>query len=386
VESPVAEQVVRGPQEGFTENIVTNTGLLRRRLRTPDLLFERVVVGRRSRTNVLVAYMLGLTNPALLDEARRRLSGIDIDMLEGSGTLEQLLEDSPRGFFPTIQDTQRPDRAAAALAEGRLVFFVDGSPFALIAPVGFANFLHSPEDYYIKWPFGSILRFIRICGLLATLLLPATYIAIANFHQEMIPSSLLLAIAASRENVPFPAQFEVMMMEIAFEVIREGSLRIPTVLGQTVGIVGALILGQAAVMANIVSPILVIVVATTALGSFTIPNYGLSLPVRFGRFLFIGLAGTFGLYGIAAGLFLVSAQAASLRSFGVPYLAPSGPHQPGSPDVVVRGPAFAMDQRPSLARPMELQRQAKGLMGWNPEVPQPKQGKGKGSSHEGSNP
>ncbi len=367
VEQPTAEQVVRGPQEGFTEDILTNTGLLRRRLKTPDLILERVDIGRRSRTTINIAYLKGVVNPNLLAELHRRIQYIDVDSLPSSGALEQLLEDSPMGVLPTLQDTQRPDRAAAAISEGRVVMLVEGSPFVLIAPVVFWDFIHNPEDYNIKWPFGTLLRLIRFSGLLVTLLLPALYIAIANFHQEMIPPSLLLAIASSREAVPFPAPLEVVMMEIAFEIIREGSLRIPTVLGQTVGIVGALILGQAAVQANIVSPILVIVVATTALGSFTIPNYSMSLPIRFGRFAFILLAASFGLYGISAGLLFFSAHAASLRSFGVPYMAPSGPRMKGSQDVLFRGAWAQMDLRPGFLQTRNKRRQAQGVMDWQPK-------------------
>lgn len=384
VEQPTTEQVVRGAQESFTESLLTNVGLVRRRLQTPDLIFEMLEIGRRSRTHVAIAYLDGVVNPVLLAEVHKRLNGLDIDALTSSGALEQMIEDSPYGIMPTLQDTQRPDRAAAAITEGRVVLMVDGTPFVLIAPVVFADFYHNPEDYDIKWPFGIILRFIRLSGLLVTLLLPGMYIAIANYHQEMIPASLLLAIAASREAVPFPAPVEVVMMEVAFEIIREGSLRIPTVLGQTVGIVGALILGQAAVQATIVSPILVIVVATTALGSFTIPNYSMSLPIRFGRFIFIALAASFGLYGVAAGLFLWSAHAASLRSFGVPYMAPGGPRIKGSPDVLMRGPMFAMERRPDLARPLDKQRQADNLMTWNPTVEQPRSDGKEGGSSSGT--
>jgi spore germination protein KA len=383
IDPPTAEQVVRGPQEGFNETIVTNTGLLRRRLKTPDLVFEAAEVGRKSRTLVMLAYLKGVANPTLIAEVRRRLSYLDVDAIQSSGMLEQLIEDSPFGLLPTIQETQRPDRAAASLTEGRVVLLVDGSPYVLVAPVVFGDFFRNPEDYYIKWPFGTILRGIRLVGLMVTLLLPGLYIAVANYHQEMIPSSLLLAIASSRESVPFPAPMETVLMEIAFEIIREGSLRIPSVLGQTVGIVGALILGQAAVQANIVSPILVIIVATTALGSFTIPNYSMSLPIRFGRFFFIAAAASFGLYGIAVGLFLLSAHAAALRSFGVAYLAPSGPRIPGSADVVLRGPIWGMDKRPEMVRPLDHRRQTETNMAWNPQMDPETTQQPKGDSSDG---
>lgn len=371
VEKPITEAVIKGPHEAFNETIRINTALIRRRLMTPDLVFERVQLGRRSRTDLCLGYLKSVANPDLLDELRRRLATIDVDVLTDSGMLQQFLEHKPKALFPVIGSTERPDRAAAALAEGRAVLLQDGSPYILMVPWLFGDFYHNPEDYYIKWPFGTFLRVVRAVGALVALLLPALYIAISNFHHEMIPSSLLLAIAATREAVPFPAPIEVAMMEVVFEIIREGSLRIPSVLGQTVGIVGALILGQAAVQAAIVSPILIIVVALTALGSFTIPNYEMGLVIRLLRFLFIGLGTTFGLYGIAIGLLVVSTHAAGMRSFGVPYLAPEGPRLKTSPDVLVRGPLPALEQRPSTLRPLDSRRQAQDVSAGAPGTGRP---------------
>lgn len=365
VERSKNEGSIRGSQEGFTEVLLTNTALLRRRLFSPDLVFEPGQIGRRSRTNIALVFLKDLANPKLVTEARRRLANIDIDVLLDSGQLEQMIEDVAAGLFPTMHVTERPDRVVAALSEGRLAILVDGSPNALIAPSVFGDMLRFPEDYYVKWPFGTLLRLVRILGMMITLLLPALYIAIADFHHEMIPPALLTAIAASREQVPFPAFMEVLIMEIAFEVIREGALRVPSVLGQTIGIVGALILGQAAVEANIVSPILVIIVATTALGSFTIPDYSMNLVIRAARFAMIFLGASLGLFGVAIGLFVISVHAASLKSFGVPYLAPSGPPQRGNvADNMLRGPLFTMDRRPAIARPRETRRQTKKLMDW----------------------
>ncbi|HWI62802.1 MAG TPA: spore germination protein [Symbiobacteriaceae bacterium] len=362
VEKPITEAVAKGPHEAFTETIRTNSALIRRRLMTPDLVFEPGQLGRRSRSYIYLAYLKSVVSEDLLRELRRRLSQIDVDVVIDSGVLQQYLEDSQKGLFPTIGYTERPDRVAAAIAEGRVGLMVDGSPYVVIVPWLFGDYFRISEDYYVKWPFGTLLRIIRIMGAVITLTLPALYIAIANFHHEMIPSALLLAIAASREAVPFPAPLEVVMMEAAFEIIREGSLRIPSMLGQTVGIVGALILGQAAVQAAIVSPILVIVVALTALGSFTIPNYEMSMVLRFLRFGFIILATAGGLYGIALGLLVLSAHAASLRSLGVPYLAPSGPRIPGSPDVIARAPLSAMDRRSDVARPKDKRREARKVI------------------------
>ncbi|HWI53737.1 MAG TPA: spore germination protein [Symbiobacteriaceae bacterium] len=361
VDKPITENVVKGPHEAFTENIRTNSALLRHRLMTPDLVFEPGQIGRRSRSYVYLAYIRGLANADLLAEVRRRLAAIDIDTLTDNGMLEQYLEGHQKTFFPTLGTTERPDRAAASISEGRVAILLDGSPYVLLVPWLFGDFFHNPEDYYIRPPFGTALRIVRITGAMITLLLPGLYIAIANYHHEMIPPSLLLAIAATREAVPFPAPLEVVMMELAFEIIREGSIRIPSVLGQTVGIVGALILGQAAVQAAIVSPILVIIVALTALGSFTIPNYEMGLVIRVLRFGFIFLATTFGLYGVAVGLLLISGHASAMRSFGVPFMAPLGPRLPGSPDTIIRGPLPAMGRRPGTVRPADRRRQAQGV-------------------------
>lgn len=343
--------MVRGAQKGFTETLRLNTALLRRRLMTPDLVMEAGMLGRRTRDDICLCYLDGVVHPDLVQEVRRRLSSVDVDMISDTGVLEQFIEDHPKSLLPTLGSTQRPDRAAAQIAEGRVVILVEGSPYALIGPVTFGDFFRNPEDYSIKWPFGTFLRLVRMLGMFVTLLLPSLYISFANVHQEMLPTALVLAIAASREPVPFPAPVEVLIMEVSFEIIREGSLRIPAAMGQTAGIVGALILGQAAVQASIISPILVIIVATTALGSFTIPDYGMSLAVPVVRFGFILLGSTFGLYGIAIGLLLLAAHTSGLKSLGVPYMAPIGPRLRTSPDLIVRGQLYTMDQRPEMLRP-----------------------------------
>jgi spore germination protein KA len=364
-DKPVTEQVLRGPQEAFVETLRTNTALIRRRLRTPALVTELVQGGQLSKIDIAIMYIDGITNPKLIDEVKRRIESIDTDFLPESGMVEEYIEDSPRSLFPGVMLTERPDRSASFLAEGHVVVLVDTSPFALIVPVTFITMMHSAEDYYIKYPFGTFLRLIRMISLFAALLAPALYIAIANYHQEMIPTDLMLSIAASRETVPFPVVLEVLLMEFSFELIREAGIRIPGPIGPTIGIVGALILGQAAVQANIVSPILVIVVAITALSSFAIPNLNLTFSVRIFRFGFILAASVMGLYGIALCLFALIIRMTSLKSFGVPFMSPLAPSRPAG-DLVLRHPLWQMRRRPAYLRPLDDVRQDKMNRSWAP--------------------
>lgn len=364
VAPPITEQVVRGPQEAFTELLRTNTALIRRRIRTPKLIMEGLKIGEVSKTDVVIAYIADLANPVLIEEVRARINSIKIDYLPDSGYLEHYMEDNPYGIFPETLSTERPDRVTAFLSEGHVAILVDGSPFAIVAPITFTAFIHSPEDYYLKWPFGTLLRLVRLLGIFFALFLPSIYIAITNYHQEMIPTSLLLAIAASREFVPFPVFVEVVLMELALELIREAGIRIPSAIGPTIGIVGALILGQAAVQAGIISPLLVIVVALTALGSFTIPNFTASFSLRLFRFPLTILGAVLGFEGVAAGTILLVMHLASLKSFGVPYMSPIAPYRGGHKDIILMGNLSQMKHRPSFIRPLDEIRQPKENPSW----------------------
>lgn len=367
VESPLAEQVVRGPHEAFNETLRTNTALLRRRIRSPRLVMESLRVGTVSGTDVVISYIQGLVNPAVLDEVKRRLDAIKaaVDYIPDSGFIEEFIEDQPFALFPQTLATERPDRVGAFLSEGCVSILVDGSPNVLIVPTTFFAYFHSPEDYYLRWPFGAVLRVVRAIALASALFLPAFYIALATFHPEMIPTSLLLSIAASREVVPFPVFVEAILMEVSFELIREAGIRIPSPIGPTLGIVGAIVLGQAAVAASIVSPTLVIIVAITGLGSLALPSFPASFSVRLLRFPMMILAGAFGFYGIAAGAFALVVHITSLKSFGVPYMSPVAPLRPGtSPDVILRGPLWSMERRPSFLGPLDLVRQRNIVRSW----------------------
>lgn len=360
------ENVVRGPHDGFTENFRANTALVRSRLRSEHLVTEMFSVGNLGKTDVGVMYVHGLTNPALVDEVRKRVSAIDVDYLADSGIFEQFIEDTPNSMVPQVFSTERPDRIASMLAEGHVAIFVGMSPFVLAVPVTLWTLVHTPEDAYLRSPYGTFLRLLRWCALGVALLTPAFYVATTNYHPEMIPTDLLLAIAGSREQVPFPVVVEVLLMEFAMELIREAGIRIPSVIGPTIGIVGALIIGQAAVQAGVVSPLLVIVIATTALASFTIPNYNLNLAVRVLRFGFLFAAAILGFYGIALLLCIFVVRLSVTKSFGVPFLAPVAPSMDSAPDVLIRGHVYAMNQRPSFLQTQRSWRQQPVTRPWSP--------------------
>ncbi|CAN7707074.1 spore germination protein [Paenibacillus sp. LjRoot153] len=325
IEEPQTQTVVRGPKEGFTEDIRTNTSLLRRKIRSPDLRFISMRIGRYTQTEVIVTYLEGIANPDVVKEALQRLERIDTDSILESGYIEEYIEDVTYSPFPTIMNSERPDAVAAGLLEGQIAILVDGTPFVLQAPVTFFRFLQSSEDYYQRFDIASFIRFIRYLSFFVSMLLPSLYIAITTFHQEMLPTTLLISLAAQREGVPFPAIVEAFLMEITFEVLREAGVRMPRVIGSAISIVGALVLGQASVQAGLVSAAMVIIVSFTAISNFVTPAVNMAVAARLIRFGLMLLAGTFGLFGILTGCMAVLIHLVSLRSFGVPYLTPVAP-------------------------------------------------------------
>lgn len=366
VSRPTMENVVRGPQDAFVEHLRVNTALLRRRLRSDTLITEMLKVGHLSNTDCALVYLRDLANPKLVQEVRRRIQSIDTDYITDSGTLEQFIQDPKAMIFPDQLATERPDRVAAGLAEGQVGVMVDGDPFVLLMPVTFWALMHTAEDAYIRSPFATLLRSVRIMAIFLNLLLPGFYIAVVNYHPEMIPTDLLMSIAAARETIPFPGIWEIVIMQLSFELIREAGIRIPTIIGPTLGIVGALILGQAAVAANIISPLLVIVVAVTGLGSFAIPNYALSLALRTLSFVFLALGGVLGLYGLAIGVYILIVYVCTQKSFGIPIMSPVSPYRPPSGDVVLRKPVWLQEKRPRFLRSVRPTRQPELSRGWDP--------------------
>ncbi len=349
VEEPMSEAVIRGPREGFVETLRTNLSLLRRRVRSPYLKVETLSIGALTRTSVAVAYIAGLASDKMVAEVRERLSQIEIDGVLESGYLEELIEDDPLSPFPQILNTERPDVVAANLLEGRIAILTDGTPFVLVVPATLWDMLQSSEDYYSRWYIGTAIRGLRWIFVFIALFLPSIYVAITTFHQEMLPTSLLLTIARSREGIPFPSLVEALLMEIAFEILREAGVRLPKPVGQAISIVGALVIGEAATRAGLVSNAMVIVVASTGVASFAIPRFNLGISIRLLRFPLILLAGMLGLYGIMLGFLTILVHLSGLRSFGIPYLWPVTPvNLQELKDTIVRLPIWAMPYRPGL--------------------------------------
>lgn len=325
VTESTAQAVVRGPQDAFTENIVTNIALVRRRIKDPRIRCTRRVIGTATRTSVAVMHMDGIANDKLVEDLFRRLDGISLqEVLEGE-YIEESITDNPYSLFPTVYNTDRPDSVAQQLLHGKIAIIVDGSPFTLVVPALFTDFLQSPEDHYQSFYYSGLIRVLRFVALLSAVFSPSIYIALTTFDQQMLPTSLLLSLAAQREGTPFPAFVEAVLMEVTFEILREAGIRMPRTIGQAVSIVGTIVIGQAAVDAGIVSAGMVIVVSLTAISSFAIPSYNLGIAARIVRFLFMLLAASFGLYGIFIGIIILVLHLSSLRSLGTPYMAPFGP-------------------------------------------------------------
>lgn len=364
ISQPENEIVIKGPHEAFVENIRTNTSLLRRFSNNENLVIESLSVGKLTKTKCAVCYMQNIANGDLVAEVKYRINNLDIDSLLSSGQLEQLISDNNSLGLPKSISTERPDNAVQHLLEGRVVVLVNGSPYALILPAIMIDFLTSPEDRNLKSIFSNFLRAIRILSAFFALLLPGLYVSITSFHIEIFPTELLYSILAARESVPFPVIFEILIMEISFEIIREASLRVPSAIGSTIGIVGALVIGQAAVSAGIVSPILIIIVAITALSSFAIPDYSFSFHLRLFRFLFIILGYMAGFLGLGTGLFVYLSIICDMESFGVSYSIPYSHIENLKNTGIILPPIWKREYRSSYLAPKEDKKQEKISMKW----------------------
>lgn len=354
--TPQNENTVKGPKEGFTESLNMNVSLIRKRLRSEHLISEKIPINRPGTEFATLLYLNHIANDEIIRTIRNQISHIEVDYILNIEKLEQLLEERPYSLFPSILYTERPDRAVSYLEEGHVVIMNGSSSACLITPATFWSFFHTGEDHYLRFLYGNFSRLVRIFGLFITLFTSALYVGITNFHHEMLPPDLLLAIASTREKVPFPVVVEVLVMEFSFELIREAGLRIPSPLGPTIGIVGALILGQAAVQANIVSPIVVIVVALSGLASFTISDISMNFSLRLLRFLFIFSSGILGIYGVGVSFLAFICYLTSLKSFGVPFLAPLTPYYPSSKDTLFRRIFEREELRPNFVFPKRKKR------------------------------
>lgn len=361
VMEPQTEVTIRGPRESFNELLSTNTALIRRRIKNPHLWLEKLSLGKVNQTDIGIMYIKGIANDKIVEEVKRRLKKVDIDAIIESGSIEQLIEDETFSFFPTVYHSERPDVVAANLLEGRVAILINGSPFVLTVPALFIEFFQAADDYYMRFDISFAIRILRSLIFLISMIAPATYVAITTYHQEMIPTLLIIAIAAQREAVPFPAFFEAFIMEITFEILREAGVRLPRSIGQAVSIVGALVIGQAAVEAGIVSPAMVIVVSITAIASFATPSFSMAIAARLIRFILMLLAAIMGMYGIIVGLMIITLHLCSLRSFGIPYMAPLAPLMfRNIGDTFVRVPIWAMDIRPKLISQKNISRAGDG--------------------------
>jgi len=357
-EEPAVEAEVRGPRDGFVENIRLNATLVRRRVRDPRLQLTQIKVGKRSKTDVAVMYIKGLADDGVVAEVERRIRSIEIDNVLESGYLAELINDHPWSPFSIILNTERPDRFTAALYEGRVGILQDNTPFALVVPTTFWQLLQAPGDYYVNYWIGTALRWVRFLALFIAVTSPAIYILLTTFHHEMLPTPLALSVAAGREGTPLPTLVEVLAMLVMFEAIHEAGLRLPRAVGQTVSIVGALVIGDAAVSAGLVAPSTVIVIATAGITGFAIPVYSVSLLARFIRLPLMLITGALGLFGFLGSIFVIWMHLSSLRSFGTPYLGPVAPLQmPEQRDVFIRAPWGVMGRRPRFGRERRTVRQ-----------------------------
>lgn len=354
VQSADREIATRGSKDSFTESLRFNTALIRRRIRDSRLKVEQKVAGERSKTDIALMYMEDLVKPSILREIKEKLKNVSMDGILDSGMLEQLLIKDWNTPFPRFQSTQRPDKTASALLEGRIVLVVDNSPDVLLLPVTFNTFFQASDDYYNRWETATFARLLRYGAAFLALGLPAFYIAVANFHTEVLPTSLILSFAQARKGIPFPVVVEVLLMELEFELLREAGIRLPGQLGATIGIVGGLIVGQAAVEAGIVSTIVVIIVALTAIASFSIPNETMTAALRLLKFGFIFMAAVWGIYGFFLAWLFLAVHLCGLESFGIAYLLPSvegsGKNYDDHKDYHVRFPLFMMKKRPYFTK------------------------------------
>ncbi len=347
IEEPPSEAVVRGPKEGFTETLMINLSMIRRKIQNPHLKFKFMELGRQTRTKICVCHIDGIADEQILNEVNKRLEQIDIDAILESGYVEELIKDSPLSPFTTVGNSERPDVIAGNLLEGRIAIAIDGTPHVLTVPYLFIEYFQANEDYYNSFLYSSVNRMLRVLGFFIATSVPAIYVALTTFHQEMIPTPLLLAIAAAREGVPFPTVVEALLMLLAFEILRESGVRLPAPIGSAISFVGALILGEAAVSARFVSAPIVIVTALTGISNFLIPKMiGALILIRLS---FLVLSSFLGLYGYIFGVIGLFIHLMSMRSFGIPYMLNIGDIKMQEiKDTAIRAPWWLMYFRPKL--------------------------------------
>ncbi|CAG7610339.1 Spore germination protein A1 [Paenibacillus solanacearum] len=325
IQEPTKEATLRGSKEGFVENLRTNTSMIRRRIIHKDLKMESYKIGKYTQTEVVMAYIQGLAAESVLSEIREKLGTIEIDGIIDSAYIEEWIENSSFSIFSQIQNTERPDVVAASLLDGKVALVTNGTPFVLLLPITFWSGLQSADDYFERFVFVIMTRAIRFIMAFISFALPAIYVALSTFHPEMVPSYLMIGIATARESSPFPTVIEVFLMMVIFDALQEAGVHLPNQLGPVVSIIGALVIGQAAVEAGIISTPIIIVISLTGIAAYSIPRYSAALPFRLIRYLMLFISGILGFVGFAFGLIFLLIHLVTLESFGTPYLSPVAP-------------------------------------------------------------
>lgn len=357
IEEPTVEKNLKGSHEGFVETLNTNIAILRRRIKNNNLKFKMISIGTSTNQTAAIAYIDGIANPDLLNDLYNKIKNIDFDGLLGIGYIEQLISSSPNSPFPQFLSTERPDKTTAMLLEGRFAVLLDGTPVATIAPVSLFSFFQASDDYNFNWLSGTFLRILREVAMLTALFLPGLYVALTSFHYYMVPLRLLIPLAESRARVPFPPYLEALIMEIVIELIREASVRLPTYIGSTIGIIGGIVIGQAAVQAGIVSVLMIIVVSITAIASYTTPMADMGFAIRIYRFIIMAASATYGIIGMIVFFILLVAHLLSLESLGQPYVSPVIPFKfKDLKDVFIRMPIKYLKKRPDISKPVDKER------------------------------
>lgn len=350
IEEPINDRALRGAHDGFVESLTTNLSLVRRHGLLESLTIKKIEVGGSLKQEVALVYVEGQVDKVILQKVTKRLSNIKEELISSPGTINELLQDSKRSFFPQILYTERPDSVVGNIAEGRIALLIEGNPTALILPVSFFSFLQAVDDYNVHFVLGSFIRLIRTMALVISILLPSLYISLVAFHFEIIPQPLVISVKSSLQNIPYPPLIEALIMEFTIELIREAGLRLPAPIGQTIGIVGGLVIGEAVVNAGLVSNIMIIVVAVTAISSFVIPSPEMSAVIRLTRFPLMVAAATFGLIGVILSFFVILMHLIKLESFGTPYMTPIAPFKrAGLKDTIVRFPLWMIQRHTSMA-------------------------------------
>ncbi|MCH5138911.1 spore germination protein [Clostridiaceae bacterium UIB06] len=360
IKEPDGEKNVRSPHDGFIESIDTNIMMLREKIKNNNLKFKIMTLGNITNQRVAIAYIEAISNPNLLNTFYTKIKGINVDGLLSVGQVEQLISDYQYSPFPEYLATERPDKVVAALLEGRFIVLLEGTPYSLIAPVSIFDFFQAPDDYSSNWIAGTTMRLIRIVGIVIALLLPSLYISVTTFHYYLVPLNILVQLAQSRVKVAFPPIVEAFLMALTIEMLREASIRLPTYIGTTIGVVGGIIIGQASVNAGVVSNLFIIIVAVTAIASYVVPNYEFGLTIILLRFILLVMSSFFGIIGVIVGIVYIIIHLLSLESLGQPYLMPIMPLKLGDlKDAFVRLPMKFMKKRPSIAQPVNKERGSK---------------------------